>query len=293
MSQINQIQEELRQIEGGRFQTLANQYPYRRYSLNNIIELGSQCGTDKTTTGVPDMYSVGENGHYLFAAYTTSNSDIRNKLLNDAKDCLDRSKTGINPQLIDRIILCHTYFRLSPLVLEEVRAIDPRIEIIGPETIASDLDGKYPALAHTVLGVPLGKGSFIAPDRFIERSLNDRFSTDLSKLLMHRDSEFSVIVESIEQNKAVVIQGQSGSGKTKIALDACLSFSKRHHWDLLILDSRYSSHLDDDIELILSESENIILLVDDANGNLSLEHLLGICLENKKLKIVLTCRKMH
>lgn len=293
MSQINQIQEELRQIEGGRFQTLANQYLYRRYSLNNIIELGSQCGTDKTTTGVPDMYSVGENGHYLFAAYTTSNSDIRNKLLNDAKDCLDRSKTGINPQLIDRIILCHTYFRLSPLVLEEVRAIDPRIEIIGPETIASDLDGKYPALAHTVLGVPLGKGSFIAPDRFIERSLNDRFSTDLSKLLMHRDSEFSVIVESIEQNKAVVIQGQSGSGKTKIALDACLSFSKRHHWDLLILDSRYSSHLDDDIELILSESENIILLVDDANGNLSLEHLLGICLENKKLKIVLTCRKMH
>ena len=62
MSQINQIQEELRQIEGGRFQTLANQYLYRRYSLNNIIELGSQCGTDKTTTGVPDMYSVGENG---------------------------------------------------------------------------------------------------------------------------------------------------------------------------------------------------------------------------------------
>lgn len=47
MSQINQIQEELRQIEGRRFQTLANQYLYRRYSLNNIIELGSQCGTDK------------------------------------------------------------------------------------------------------------------------------------------------------------------------------------------------------------------------------------------------------
>lgn len=98
---------------------------------------------------------------------------------------------------------------LSPFTsgTREVRAIDPRIEIIGPETIASDLDGKYPALAHTVLGVPLGKGSFIAPDRFIERSLNDRFSTDLSKLLMHRDSEFSVIVESIEQNKAVVDSG--------------------------------------------------------------------------------------
>ena len=160
MSQINQIQEELRQIEGGRFQTLANQYLYRRYSLNNIIELGSQCGTDKTTTGVPDMYSVEENGHYLFAAYTTSKSDIRDKLLNDAKDCLDKSKTSIDPQLIDRIVLCHTTPRLSPSIAAEVYAVDSRVEIIGPETIASDLDGKYPALAHAVLGVPLGKSKF-------------------------------------------------------------------------------------------------------------------------------------
>lgn len=215
MSQINQIQEELRQIEGGRFQTLANQYLYRRYSLSNIVEFGSQCGTDKTTRGVPDMYSVEENGHYLFAAYTTSKSDIRDKLLDDAKDCLDKSKTGIDPQLIDRIVLCHTYFRLSPLALEEVRAIDPRIEIIGPETIASDLDGKYPALAHTVLDIPLGKGSFIAPNRFIEHNSHARFRTDLSKPLVHRESELAEAIESIEQNKAVVIQGQSGSGKPR------------------------------------------------------------------------------
>lgn len=87
MSQINQIQEELRQIEGGRFQTLANQYLYRRYSLNNIIELGSQCGTDKTTTGVPDMYSVGENGHYLFAAYTTSSRHTQPLIPTSAISC--------------------------------------------------------------------------------------------------------------------------------------------------------------------------------------------------------------
>ena len=293
MSQINQIQEKLRQIDGGPFQTLANQYLYRRYSLNNIVELGSQCGTDKTTTGVPDMYSVEENGHYLFAAYTTATSDIRNKLLRDALDCFDESKTHINPQLIDRVVLCHTTPRLSPSIAENVYAVDPRIEIIGPETIASDLDGKYPALAHTVLGVPLGKGSFIAPDRFIERNSHARFRTDLSKPLMHRESEFMDIIESIEQNRAVVIQGQSGSGKTKIALDACRLFSKRHCWDFLILDSKYSANLDEDIELILSESENVIVLADDANGNLSLEHLLGICSEKDKLKIVFTCRKMY
>lgn len=292
MSQINRIQEELRQIEGGRFQTLANQYLYRKYSLSNCVEYGSQSGTDKTTRGIPDMYSV-ENGRYFFAAYTASTSDIRRKLLDDAHDCLNESKTGINPQFIDRIILCHTTPRLSPSITAEVSAVDPRIKIIGPETIASDLDGKYPALAHSILGVPLGKGSFVSPDRFIAHNARGRFTTNLSKPLMHRDSELSNIIQTINQNKAVVIQGQSGSGKTKIALDACLSFSKEHRWDLLILDSRYSTNLDEDIELVLSGSENIIILIDGANDNLSLEHLLGICSENDKLKIIFTCRKMH
>lgn len=291
MSQINRIQEELRQIEGGRFQTLANQYLYRKYSLDNCVEFGSQLGTDKTTRGVPDMYSMND-GRYLFAAYTASVSNIRNKLLDDAKDCLDESKTNINPRFIDRIVLCHTTPRLSPSIAAEIYAVDPRIEIIGPETIASDLDGKYPALAHSILGVPLGKGSFISPDRFIERNLHGRFTTDLSKPLVHRDSELSDIIELMEQNRAVVIQGQSGSGKTKIAFDACLSFSEVHRWDFLILDSRYSTNLDEDIELVLSESENVIVLADDANGNLSLDHLLSICSENDKLKIVFTCRKM-
>lgn len=295
MSQINLIEKELEQIEGGRFQTLANQYLYRKYSLNNIVELGSQCGTDKTTTGVPDMYSIKENGHYLFAAYsaTTSKDKIRAKLLDDARNCLDQNKTHIDPQFIDRIIVCHTFFRLSPSIAQEVCDIDPRIEIIGPETIASDLNRKYPALAHLIWNIPLGKGSFIAPNRFIERNEKGRFTTDPSKPLMYRESELLDIVNSIEQSKVVVIQGQSGSGKTKIALEACKSFSKEHHWDFLVLDSRYSANLDEDIELILSKSENLVVLVDDANTNLSLEHLLSVCTENDKLKIIFTCRKMN
>lgn len=292
MSQINQIQEELRQIEGGRFQTLANQYLYRKYSLSNFVEFGSQFGTDKPTTGVPDMYSV-EDGRYLFAAYTTAASDIRAKLLGDARDCLDESKTGINQQLIDLIVLCHTIPRLSPSIAAEIHAVDSRIEIIGPETIASDLNGKFPALAHLILGIPLGRGSFISPGRFIERNSHGRFTTDLSKPLVYRNSEFSDIIKAIEQNKAVVIQGQSGSGKTKIALEVCRSFSEKHRWDFLVLDSRYLANLDEDIELILSGSEDIIILVDDANDNLSLEHLLGVCSENDKLKVVFTCRKMY
>lgn len=162
MTRINEIQAALKEIEGGRFQTLANQYLHRKYSLGNCVHVGSQFGTDKTTTGVPDMYSI-EDGRFIFAAFTTSTSDIRSKLVKDAHDCLDEDKTKINSSLIKKIILCHTTPRLEPAITAEVMSVDPRIEIVGPETIADDLNVKYPTLAHLALGVPLGKGSFISP----------------------------------------------------------------------------------------------------------------------------------
>lgn len=292
MTRINEIQAALKEIEGGRFQTLANQYLHRKYSLGNCVHVGSQFGTDKTTTGVPDMYSI-EDGRFIFAAFTTSTSDIRSKLVKDAHDCLDEDKTKINSSLIKKIILCHTTPRLEPAITAEVMSVDPRIEIIGPETIADDLNVKYPTLAHLALGVPLGKGSFISPDTFVERSSQGRFTTSQSKPFKYRDNEMPTIVKAIEDNKVVVIQGQSGSGKTRIALEACREFSKAQHWDFLVLDSKYSSNLDEDIELIPAESENIIILVDDANSSVSLEHLLSVCASNDKLKLIFTCRKAH
>ncbi|EPD77479.1 hypothetical protein [Atopobium sp. oral taxon 199] len=292
MSRINQIEEELRQIEGGRFQTLANQYLCRRYSLGNCVHYGSNFGTDKTTTGVPDMYSV-EDNKFFFAAFTSSTSDIRKKLLADAHNCLDESKTHIDSSLIDRIVLCHTTPRLDPSITAEVLNIDSRIEIIGPEAIAEDLDKKYAPLAFLTLGIPLGKGSFISPEAFVKRNSQGRFTTDQSKPLLYRDDDMSDIIKSINQNKAVLIYGQSGCGKTRIALEACRKFSEEKSWGFLVLDSKYSDSIDEDIELILTESESLIILVDDANNQVSLDHLLSVCAGNDNLKIVFTCRKMY
>lgn len=60
-----------------------------------------------------------------------------------------------------------------------------------------------------------------------------------------------------------------------------------------MIDSRYSENIDDDVELILADSENLIILVDDANNNTSLDHLLSVCAGNDGVKIVFTCRKMY
>lgn len=225
MARINHIQEALRQIEGGRFQTLANQYLHRRFSLGNCVHVGSYFGTDKTTTGVPDMYSI-ENGRFVFAAFTTSTSDIRGKLLKDARDCLDEGKTKIDSSLIERIILCHTTPRLEPSIAAEVMGLDSRIEIIGPEAIADDLNVKYPSLAHLTLGTPLGKGSFIDWENFIKRSSQGRFTTEQKGAFLYRTSEMTSVMESISQNKAVLIFGQSGSGKRELPLKLVANSAK-------------------------------------------------------------------
>ena len=217
MSRINQIEEKLRQIEGGCFQTLASQYLFRRYSLDNCVNYGSNFGTDKTTTGVPDMYST-KDGKFFFAAFTTSTSNIKNKLLSDARDCFNVSKTHVNLSNIERVVLCHTTPRLDPSIIVEVQNIDPRIEIIGPETIAEDLDKKYPSLAFLTLGVPLGKGSFISPEVFINRCSHGRFTTNQSNPLLYRDNDMSDIINLINRNKAVLIYGQSGCGKQELPL---------------------------------------------------------------------------
>lgn len=292
MSRINQIEEKLRQIEGGCFQTLASQYLFRRYSLDNCVNYGSNFGTDKTTTGVPDMYST-KDGKFFFAAFTTSTSNIKNKLLSDARDCFNVSKTHVNLSNIERVVLCHTTPRLDPSIIVEVQNIDPRIEIIGPETIAEDLDKKYPSLAFLTLGVPLGKGSFISPEVFINRCSHGRFTTNQSNPLLYRDNDMSDIINLINRNKAVLIYGQSGCGKTRIALEACRKYSIEKCWDFLILDSKYSENIDEDIELILTESKNLIILVDDANNQVSMRHLLSVCAGNENLKIVFTCRRMY
>ncbi len=291
MARQNEIEEALRQIEGGQFQTIANQVIYRKFDLDSYVPYGSHFGTNKTTTGIPDTYSITRGAYYL-VAFTTSTCDIESKLHKDATDCLDVEKTAIPQEKIAKIILCHTFPRLSPKIASKIHAIDSRIEIIGPETIAMELDRYYPALAHISLGVSLGKNSFVDADAFIRKQAVNAFSTDQSSRLISRDNELKSTTETIGLHDITLIKGSAGCGKTKLALEACKAFCAKENWDFLILESKYSRNADSDIDLILPESRNLLIMVDDANEQTTLDHLLSVCSANNNLKIVMTVRSL-
>ncbi len=269
-----------------------NQYLFRKYDLGNIVPRGSHCGTDKTTVGVPDTYWC-KDGRYTLAAFTTSKSDIESKLYRDACDCLDEAKTSIPLDVIDKVILCHTCPRLSPKIDRSVRAIDPRIEIIGPETIAEDLDQKFPILAHLNFGVALGSGAFITDDTFISRQRDAKFATEQQRQLLYRDKDIQEFINRLSESKILIIEGQSGCGKTKLALEGCKKYRAETGSDFLILESRDAGAADNDIELILKGSKSIVVLIDDANRQSELRHLLSACHDMPGIKLVMTVRRLN
>lgn len=288
MTRLNQIEEGLRQIESGRFQKLATEYLCRKYGLKHISDYGSQAGTDKTTIGIPDAFSY-EEGGFVLIAHTTNQSDTVNKIKGDIEDCL--TKAGILDQEIQKIICCHTNFRLCPNDYRKLQAIDSRVEVIPPSQIAHDLVGKYPLLAHEFFGMDLGSGAFKTRAEYLNAQEQRRYATSQSQNIMYRDKDIENLVNCLANGtRAVIVTGPSGCGKTKLALDACNKFCEGRARNLLILESRNASHADADIDTVIKEADNLVILVDDANQQTTLDHLLDTVASKDSIAVVSTVR---
>ena len=57
------------QLEGGAFQSLFDEYLYKKYKFTNIQTLGVQTATNKPTKGTPDAYVLTEQGYQCFQLY--------------------------------------------------------------------------------------------------------------------------------------------------------------------------------------------------------------------------------
>ncbi len=151
MSKINQIQNELRQLSGEAFQKLADAYLHKR-GYEQINPLGSVIGADKVRTGTPDTLVPLPNGKYVFAEYTTTESDkIIQKFQKDLKKCFDEAKTQILVNKIQEIVFCHTSM-LEPDqerdLREECQKRGVNLNIFGVGPISFDLYQKYPGIAR-------------------------------------------------------------------------------------------------------------------------------------------------
>ena len=62
MAVIDEIKQRILQLDAGSFQSMCDRY-LSKIGYPNIVSLGTQAGTQKTTRGTPDTYFFDANGN--------------------------------------------------------------------------------------------------------------------------------------------------------------------------------------------------------------------------------------
>ena len=292
MSKLNQIQSAITSLGAGAYQKLMDSYIMKKYGFCNIQPLGSHSGTDKTTKGTPDSFVQLENGLFVLIAHGSVSDNAFKKVESDVISCLDESKTGIKVEDIDQIICCHTSTNFTPGQIKSLCSHFENTTLIGLGEVSFDLFLRFPDLAHKCLGIELDTHQIFDYRDFVEYSKNNAYSTTLDMPLLCRESELEQICSMLSENPVTIILGQSGIGKTRLALEAAQKFSLQNNYVLKIIRNNGES-IYEDIKSTFTDDNNYLVIVDDGDQLTQVNHLLDICVDKNRthsFKILLTVR---
>ena len=296
MSKINQIQNKLRELDGGAFQKLADAYLHKK-GYEQINSLGSVIGADKVRKGTPDTLVILPNGKYAFAEYTTTKQDkIYEKLKKDLDKCFDEAKTGIAVEKIDEVVICHTS-TLNPseldLLREECQKHGVNLNIFGIEPISYALYQNYPGIARDFLGIEVDTGQIVTPDEFVTAYGKNAIATPLSTTFHFREEELAQVLQGLEESNLVVVSGKAGVGKSRFVLECCHQFMAAHPEYKVRCILFRGVDIFEDMRVYFSEPGSYLIFVDDANRVSKFEyfiHLLSNQRKDQQIKVIATVR---
>ena len=292
MSKINQIQTALLESDGGKFQKLADAYLFKK-GYEGLTPLGAVSGADKARKGTPDTYFNLPNRKYILGEYTTQQTDIYKKFVNDLEKCFDVMKTGVP---VEGIVFCHTSV-LSPTEKNNLAAkcqmFGINLNIFGMGEISYDLFQKYPGLARDFLGVEVDTGQIMPPDEFVNVYNKNRLATRLDTAFYFRKKETEQVLQWLEESDLVVVSGRAGVGKSRFALECCKQFNDIHpDYKVLCIYNR-GIDLHEDLRVYFSEPGHFLIFVDDANHTSRFDYIIQLLQgqrEDQLIKVVVTVR---
>lgn len=290
MTRINTIQNAIKQMNGGEFHKLADDYIYKKWHYNNIQSFGIQAGTDKSIKGIPDTYVEHDDGTYTLFMYGTSN-DTTTKLKKDLRDTLTSEKLSLEKDKIREIILFHTKVRLSIPMAEQLKAIAPNIKVkfFGLDTLAQDLNQHFGSIAKDHLGISVNSGQILDMEDFVLEYDKNQVMAPLDIEFQVREKELAELSEKIAKNNAILVTGKSGVGKTKLVLEAVHSFKTRGFIPVFVKNNGLSLY--EDFKMEINQTENYILVFDDVNQTSDLEAILNdLSTSYPNVKIIATVR---
>jgi hypothetical protein len=293
------IEQKLIAIDPAGFQNLCDAYlMMREEGVRSFNRTGSQLGKQKTKIGTPDSFVRLDDNKLACIEYTTQAESKVLKIKADIEKCLDEKKTGVATDKIDQIIICFN----SRLTMEEeaeiqdyARQLGKRIDLIGIDTLAIEIQSKYILLSRDFLGIPIETGQILPFDKFISEYKNKahQLSTPLDNEFLHRERELQEILGFLERTDLLIISGAPGIGKTKIGIKVIQEFIELNPSYFSFAIAKKGVDILEDLKIQLKVDRNYILLIDDANRQLSnLTQILGVYKEERKgkIKILITVR---
>lgn len=295
MSKINQIQNAIKELDGGAFQKLADSY-LKKKGYDCLFPLGSVIGANKVKKGTPDTLVALPNGKFVFAEYTTQQAGLFEKIQGDLNKCFDEVKTTVPVTKIQEVVFCHTSTidagELAQLrALCEQRGVNLSIFEIG--SISYDLLEKYPGIARDLLSIEVDTGQILPPDEFVALYGKNKLATRLDTTFYFREDELRKIETAIDCNDLIIVQGKAGVGKTRLALECCEQFGKRHPEYQIACVFNRGPDLFDDLRVHFSAPGAFLILVDDANRMSKFDYIVQLIQdqrEDQRIKVIATVR---
>lgn len=295
MATIESIKQGILQLDAGSFQNLCDSYLYKT-GYPNIVSLGGQAGTQKTTLGTPDTYFCLSNGKYIFVEYTTQKKNLFAKIKDDLEKCLDTSRTGIPNNKISEIIYCHTSSNLTPYQDSEIKTLcegnGVRLTVIGIDKLAEDIYLFHHNLSRDFLGISISTDQIQSYDDFINSYNSNSMAAPIDTKFLFREKELKDIEDAYLKTDVVILNGSAGTGKTRLALHYVKNHSDANNKKIYCIHSN-ALPIYDDLKIFIDKPGNYFLFIDDANQLSGLQHVIRYV--NKKqdgynVKILITVR---
>ncbi|WP_167619104.1 ATP-binding protein [Maribellus sediminis] len=268
-----EIENALGRINGDIFQEFCNHFLYLKLNPNRIEPIGSVVGKEKSRKGIPDCYFY-HNDELIFAEYTTHEKisgslTFFKKLKQDIRNCFEETKTKIKSADISSVILCFTS-RLTPIEQEELKKeckkFNPycKLELYGIRSLSfAVLD--YPILGISYLGIRIGTQQILSVSDFVSNYERSKLATPLSNAFIGREKEIADGLNQLTINDILLIHGEPGTGKSKLALELCSKFIQNNERFEFLCVANKGLAIWDDLQSFFKKDKNYIILVDDAN----------------------------
>ncbi len=278
MTREDRIKQGILSLDTGDYQALVSDYLTRSLGYARVIALGMKPGTHKTRAGTPDtFYHIGSHCVLMEAGTYTKRRDAEVKIRQDVKKCTDYRDN--HPELIvDGIVIAYTCTSIDPPDLLGIERDNEGVELLGLDALAFGLL-RYPWLVEEHLQIPMLSSQVLDLDTFVSKMERDPFSACISNRMIGREAEVRHIRQCIDGHKSVLVVGQSGVGKTKLALGAVISTLRDDPDATAWCVRSLKRDLYKDMQIALEGSKGAIILVDDIDGVFGLRPFLELCKE--------------